>query len=62
MGTQYEQFNELTFEAYIKSAIDKAVLKGRARQAARHERERPLSMLSEAVLSKAVVKGECEFF
>ena len=50
MDTRYEQFNELTFEAYIKSAIDKAVLKARAKQAARREKEQPLSMLSEAVL------------
>ena len=27
MDRRYEQFNEMTFEAYIKSAIDKSELK-----------------------------------
>lgn len=31
MDRRYEQFNEMTFEAYIKSAIDKSVLKARKR-------------------------------
>lgn len=50
MDTHYEQFNELTFEAYIKSAVDKSVLKARAKQAARSEKEQPFSTLADAVL------------
>lgn len=43
MDARYEQFNELSFEAYIKSAIDKSVLKARIRKAARQEKEQPIS-------------------
>lgn len=50
MDTKYEQFNELTFEAYIKSAIDKSVLKARIKNAARNEKEQSFSALADAVL------------
>ncbi len=35
---RYERFNEITFEAYCKKAIDRAILKVRQRQAARSKR------------------------
>lgn len=50
MDTRYEQFNERTFEAYIKSAIDKSVLKARIKNAARNEKEQSFSALADAVL------------
>ncbi len=59
MDTRYEQFNELTFEAYIKSAVDKSVLKARAKQAARSEKEQPFSTLSDEVLY-TLATGETE--
>ena len=51
MDKRYTQFNEVTFEAYIKAAVDKSVLKARLKKAARCEQEQTFSMLSEAFLS-----------
>lgn len=48
--SRYEQFNEITFEAYCKSAINNAVLKVRQRRAAREKREVLLSDLPENAL------------
>lgn len=70
MDARYEQFNELTFEAYIKSAIDKSVLKARIRKAARQEKEQPISTLADAVLNALAAEGadsirdemDCEVF
>ena len=42
MTTRYEAFNEVTFEAYIKSAIDKAILKERMKKAARASGSGPI--------------------
>lgn len=50
MDKRYEQFNEITFEAYIKSAIDKSVLKARKRQSAREKLEQPFSTMTDAEL------------
>ena len=50
MDRRYEQFNEMTFEAYIKSAIDKSVLKARKRQAAREKLEQSFSTMTDAEL------------
>ena len=50
MTTRYEAFNEVTFEAYIKSAIDKAILKERMKKAARGKWEQPYSTLTDAML------------
>ena len=47
MDERYERFNEITFEAYCKAAIDKAVLKERQRKAARAEKEIPFSALTD---------------
>lgn len=70
MDARYEQFNELTFEAYIKSAIDKSVLKARIKKAARQEKEQPISTLADAVLNALAAEGadsirdemDCEVF
>ena len=48
--SRYEYFNEITFEAYCKRAIDRAILKARWRQAARAKREISLSELPENAL------------
>ena len=50
MTSRYEAFNEVTFEAYIKSAVDKSVLKGRLKKAARSQCEPSYSTLSDAAL------------
>lgn len=50
MDKRYRQFNEVTFEAYIKSAIDKSVLKARLKESARGELEQTFSSLPEAIL------------
>ena len=47
---RYERFNDITFEAYCKKAIDRAILKVRQRQAARAKREVPLADLPENAL------------
>ena len=46
MDERYDRFNEITFEAYCKAAIDKGVLKERQRKAKRAEKEVPFSALS----------------
>lgn len=48
--SRYERFNEITFEAYCKKAIDRAILKVRQRQAARSKREVLLADLPENAL------------
>lgn len=48
--SRYEYFNEITFEAYCKAAINKAVLKVRQRRAQREKREVLLSDLPENAL------------
>lgn len=50
MGTRYEKFNEVTFEAYVKSAIDKSILKERLKKAARGQREQSYFTLTDAML------------
>lgn len=50
MTTKYEAFNEVTFEAYIKSAIDKSILKERLKKAERAQLEQPYSVLTDAIL------------
>lgn len=49
MATRYEAFNEITFEAYCKSAISRAILKERLRKAERGKREQALSIFADAV-------------
>lgn len=48
--SRYERFNEITFEAYCKKAIDRSILKVRQRQAARSKREVLLADLPENAL------------
>lgn len=48
--SRYERFNEITFEAYCKAAINNAVLKVRQRRAQREKREVLLSDLPENAL------------
>lgn len=50
MGTRYEKFNEITFEAYAKSAINKSILKERLKKAARGQREQSYFTLTDAML------------
>ena len=59
--SRYEQFNEITFEAYCKAAINNAVLKVRQRRAAREKREVLLSDLPEnALYDVGAEDGELE--
>lgn len=48
--SRYERFNEITFEAYCKKAIDRAILKVRQRQTTRSKREVLLADLPENAL------------
>ena len=57
MDKRYTQFNEVTFEAYIKSAIDKSVMKIRMRKSARSELEQTFSMLTDEVLYTLAANG-----
>lgn len=50
MATRYETFNEVTFEAYVKAAIDKSILKERLKKAERSKWEVPLYKLTDAIL------------
>lgn len=50
MKERYERFNELTFEAYCKAAIDKTVLKERMKKAERNRWEQSFSTLTDAAL------------
>lgn len=50
MATRYESYNEVTFEAYVKAAIDKSILKERLKKAERSKWEVSLSILTEAIL------------
>lgn len=50
MDRRCEQFNEMTFEAYVKSAIDKSVLKARKRQVAREKVEQSFSTMTDVEL------------
>lgn len=59
--SRYERFNEITFEAYCKKAIDLAILKVRQRQAARSKREVLLADLPEnALYDVGTEDGELE--
>lgn len=48
--SRYERFNEITFEAYCKAAINNAILRVRQRRAQREKREVLLSDLPENAL------------
>lgn len=50
MDERYQQFNEMTFEAYVKSAVEKAVRKARKRRAVRGQWEQSFSTLTDAEL------------
>ena len=50
MDRRYEQFNEMTFESYIKRAIDNAVNKVSKKQTEREEWARSLSSVTDADL------------
>lgn len=58
MNTRYQSYNELTFEAYCKTSIDHAILKGRMEQAKRAALEVPLSNLTEADLYRLYVQSQ----
>lgn len=48
--TRYETFNEMTFEAYCKTAISRSVLKERLRKTERGKHEQSLSIFTDAML------------
>lgn len=50
MATRYERFNEITFEAYCRAAIDKSTLKERLKKAARTQWEKPFSAFPDAAV------------
>lgn len=50
MTARYEVFNEITFEAYCKTTIDRAILKGRKAKSKRAKWELSLSDLTDALL------------
>lgn len=50
MNERFERYNEITFEAYCKAAIDNAVHRGVRKKERRAEREPPLTELNDAVL------------
>lgn len=50
MTARYEVFNEITFEAYCKTSIDNAILKGRMEKSKRADWELSLSDLTDALL------------
>ena len=55
MDTQnerFERYNEITFEAYCKAAIDHAIRRGIQKKERRAEMERPLATLNDALLFK----------
>ncbi len=59
--SRYERFNEITFEAYCKAAINNAVLKVRQRRAQREKREVLLSDFPEnALYDVGAEDGELE--
>ena len=60
MTDQYIRFNEKTFEAYCKAAVDKAVLKEKARKTERAVWERSLSELTDATLFAVARDDEYE--
>ena len=57
MDKRYMRFNEITFEAYIKSAVDKSILKALLKKAERGKSEQTFSMLSDAVLYTIAAEG-----
>ena len=58
MDERYDRFNEITFEAYCKAAIDKSVLKERQRKAKRAEKEVPFSALSDTDIDAIYTEDE----
>ena len=59
--SRYERFNEITFEAYCKAAINNAILRVRQRRAQREKREVLLSDLPEnALYDVGTEDGELE--
>ena len=47
-----QRYNEITFEAYCKAAIDHAIRRGIQKKERRAEMERPLAALNDALLFK----------
>lgn len=58
--TKYEQFNEMTFEAYCKKAIDNSILKERQKKAARAQVEQSFTVLTDADLYALSKEGGSE--
>lgn len=52
MNERYKQFNEMTFEAYCKKSIDRAVNRGRKQKSQRARDEISLFALSEDILAR----------
>lgn len=52
MSTRYERFNEMIFESYCKTTINRAILKGRMEKSKRAGREFSITTLTDAALLK----------
>jgi DNA-directed RNA polymerase specialized sigma24 family protein len=50
MNERYERYNAMTFEAYCKTAIDRAVNRGRRQKNRRAQQEISMSELSESMM------------
>ena len=54
MQERYKRFNEVTFDAYCKAAIDKSILKERKRKSEQNQKELTFSMLDNETLNMIV--------
>lgn len=52
MNERYKQFNEMTFEAYCKKSIDRAINRGRKQKSQRARDEISMFALSEDILAR----------
>lgn len=50
MDSRYEQYNEITFEAYCKTSIRNAIRKGRRDKQVRARREVPIDEVTDKIL------------
>lgn len=50
MSTRYERFNEMIFDSYCKTTINRSILKGRMEKSKRASREFSITALTDAVL------------
>lgn len=58
MTSRYETFNEMTFEAYCKKAVENAIKKERNKKTARGKLELSLSALTDAALCTLPIEDD----